>query len=183
MAKFHIRRLPCMFPVVVVLGFILWKWANGSDSADPNLDFRIGSKVFADGSSYCFTSIRKLGNRRSSERLRCFDSSKGTNLAILIILAGDIETNPSPRSQCSLCKKYCKVSDKVIECTDCEKRFHAKCSNSEADGLLKIKTDNRDGIAQTARLIAARAVVLFSMFIRQFSAMVARCGFTMNAHS
>ena len=96
MVKFHVRKLPLIFPVVVVLGFILWKWANGSDSADPNLDCRIGSKVFADGSSHCFTSIRKLGNRRSSERLCRFNSSKGTNLAILIILAGDIETNPGP---------------------------------------------------------------------------------------
>ena len=178
MVKFHVRKLPFIFPVVVVLGFILWKWANGSDSADPNLDCRIGSKVFADGSSHCFTSIRKLGNRRSSERLRRFNSSKGTNLAILIILAGDIETNPGPRSRCSLCKKYCKVSDKVIKCTDCEKRFHAKCSNLGADDLAIVI-----GIAQTARLIAACAVVLFSVFIRQFSAMVARCGFTMNAHS
>ena len=144
MVKFHVRKLPFIFPVVVVLSFILWKWANGSDSADPNLDCRIGSKVFADGSSHCFTSIRKLGNRRSSERLRRFNSSKGTNLAILIILAGDIETNPGPRSRCSLCKKYCKMSDKVIECTDCEKRFHAKCSNLGADDLLKIETGNSD---------------------------------------
>ena len=53
MAKFHVRRLSFIFPVVVVLDFILWKWANGSVSADPNLDCRIGSKVFADGSSHC----------------------------------------------------------------------------------------------------------------------------------
>ena len=139
--------------------------------------------MFADGSSHCFTSIRKLGNRRSSERLRRFNSSKGTNLVILIILAGDIETNPGSRPRCSLCKKYCKVSDKVIECTDCEKRFHAKCSNLGAGDLLKIETGNDDCIAQTARLIAVCAVVLFSVFIRQFSAMVERCGFTMNAHS
>ena len=60
MAKFHVRRLPFMFPVVVVLGFIIWKWANGSDSADPNLDCRIGSKMFADGSSHCFTAYGNL---------------------------------------------------------------------------------------------------------------------------
>ena len=178
MGKFHVRKRPFMIPVVVDLGFILWKWANSSDSADPNLGCRIGSKVFADGPSHCFTSIRKLGNRRSSERLRRFNSPKGTNLAVLIMLAGDIEKKTGPRSRCSLCKKYCKVSDKVIECTDCEKGFHAKCSNLGADYLLKIETGNND-----ARLIAACAVVLFSVFIRQFSAMVARCGFTMNAHS
>ena len=100
----------------------------GTSCLSQNLDCRIGSKVFGDGSSHCFTSIRKLGNR-GSERLRRFNSSKGTNLAILIILAGDIETDPGPRSRCSLCKKYCNVSDKVIECIDSEKRFHAKCSN------------------------------------------------------
>ena len=91
MTKFQVRRAPFMFPVVIDMGFILWKWANGSDSADPNLDCRTGSKVFADGSSHCFTSIRKLGHHRS-----CFNSSKGTNLAILMIMAGDIETNPGP---------------------------------------------------------------------------------------
>ena len=110
-----------MFPVVVVIGFILWKYINGSDSLDPNLDCKVGCKVFADGSSNCFASVRKLGNQRSSERLRCYKSSKATNLAILIILAGDIETNPGPRSKCGLCKKICKVSDKVIECVDCQK--------------------------------------------------------------
>ena len=55
--------------------------------------------------------MRKLGNRRSSEKLHCFNSSKGTNLAILIILAGDIETNPGP--SVVFAKKYCKVSDKM----------------------------------------------------------------------
>ena len=44
MAKFHVSRLIFMFPVVLVLGFILWKWANGSDSADPNLDCRMVAK-------------------------------------------------------------------------------------------------------------------------------------------
>ena len=36
------------------------------------------------------------------------------------------------------------MSDIVIECTDCEKRFHAKCSNLGADDLLKIETGNSD---------------------------------------
>ena len=59
---------------------------------------------------------RKLGKCRSSEGLRSFIPSKGTNLLILIILAGDIEMNPGPRSQCRLCKKYCKASVKSVKC-------------------------------------------------------------------
>lgn len=96
-----------MIPVVLVIGFTLWKWANTdeSDSADPNLEWRIGSEMFANRSLNCFVSIRKLGNNRSSEKLRCFSSSKGTNLAILIILAGDIENNPGPRSKCVFLQK------------------------------------------------------------------------------
>ena len=54
-------------------------------------------------------------------------ASKGINLFILIILAGDIEMNPGPRFQCGLCKKYCKASDRLLECEECEKRFHASC--------------------------------------------------------
>ena len=45
----------------------------------------------------CLTSIRKLGNRRSSEGLRSFKPSKGNNLFIFIILTRDIEMNPGPR--------------------------------------------------------------------------------------
>ena len=82
----------------------------------------------------------KLGNRRSSEGLRSFKPSKGTNLFILIILAGDIEMNPGPRFQCGLCKKYCKASDRLLECEECEKRFHASCSNLSDNELLRIES-------------------------------------------
>ena len=92
-----------MFPVVVGIGFILWKYANGSDSLDPNLYCRISCEMCAYRSAH-YLCIKKLGNHRSSERLKCFKSSNCTNLANLIILAGDIETNPSSRFKRGLCK-------------------------------------------------------------------------------
>ena len=52
--------------------------------------------------------------------------------------------NPGPRFQCGLGKKYCKASDRLIECEECEKRFHASCSNLGDDELLR--TENGDGI-------------------------------------
>ena len=73
---------------------------------------------------------RKLGNRRSSEGLRSFKPSGGTNLLVLIILAGDIEMNPGPRSQCRQCKKYCKATEKVVKCEECRKCFHVSCAKS-----------------------------------------------------
>ena len=63
---------------------------------------------------------------------------------ILVILAGDIETNPGPSSKYDLCKKVCKVSDKVIECVDCEKGYHAKCSDLSVEELIMIENGSND---------------------------------------
>ena len=76
---------------------------NGVDSLSSNQECRIGYRHSHSRVSQCLASIRKLGNRRSSEGLPSFKPSKGTNLFILIILAGDIEMNPGPRFQCGLC--------------------------------------------------------------------------------
>ena len=65
---------------------------NGLDSHGSNQECRTGYKHSHSRVSQCLASIRKPGNRRSSE-----EPSKGTNLFILIILAGDIEMNPGPR--------------------------------------------------------------------------------------
>ena len=54
--------------------------------------------------------------------------------------AGDIEMNPGSRFQCGLCKKYCKASDRLLECEECEKRFHASCSNLGDNELLRIES-------------------------------------------
>ena len=123
----------------LVYGLILWKWMNGVDSLGSNQECRIGYKHSHSRVSHCLASIRKLGNRRSSEGLRSFKPSKGTNLFNLIILAGDIEMNPGPRFQCGLCKN-CKASDRFLECEECEKRFHASCSNLGDDDLLRIES-------------------------------------------
>ena len=48
--------------------------------------------------------------------------------------------NPGPRFQCGLCKKYCKASDRLLECEECEKRFNASCSNLGDNELLRIES-------------------------------------------
>ena len=131
-----------LYKSVLLLGFrlILWKWMNGVDSLGSNQECRIGYKHSHSRVSQCLASIRKLGTRRSCEGLRSFKPSKGTNLFILIILAGDIEMNPGPRFQCGLCKKYCNRHRILFECEECEKRFHASCSNLGDDELLRIES-------------------------------------------
>ena len=126
--------------LLLVFGLFLWKWMNGVDSLGSNQECKIGYIHSHSRVSQCLASIKKLGNRRSSEGLRSFKSSKGTNLFILIILAGDIEMNPGPRFQCGLCKNYCKASDRLLECEECEKRFHASCSNLSDNELLRIES-------------------------------------------
>ena len=65
----------------------------------------IGYKHSHNRISQCLTSIRKLGNRRSSEGLRNFKPSKGRNVFILIILAGDwLQT--FPQQNISVLDKY-----------------------------------------------------------------------------
>ena len=84
---------------------------NGVDSLGSNQECGIGYKHSHSRVSQCLGSIRKLGNRRSSEGLRSFKLSKGTNLFtgtnlfILIILAEDIEMNPGPKVSMWLMQK------------------------------------------------------------------------------
>ena len=133
-------RLLYRSALLLVFGLMFWKWMNGVDSLGSNQGYTIGYKNSQSIISQCLASIRKLGNRRSSGGLRSFKPSKGTNLFILIILAGDIEMNAGPRFQCGLCKKYCKASDRLLECEEREKRFHASCSNLGDDELLRIES-------------------------------------------
>ena len=64
------------------------------DSLGSNQECRIGYRYSHSRVSRCLAGIRKLGNRRSSDGLRSFKPSKGTDLFVLIILAGGIEMKP-----------------------------------------------------------------------------------------
>ena len=74
--------------------------------------------------------------------LRSFKPSRGTKLLVLIILAGDIEMKPGPRSRCRLCKNYCKATDKFVKCDECKKRFHVSCANQVDNESLEFKSGN-----------------------------------------
>ena len=128
--------------LMLVFGLCVWKWTSSVTTLDPNQNCSIGFDGSASGIAHSLACTRKLGKCRSSEGLRSFNPSKGTNLLILIILAGDIEMNPGPRSQCRLCKKYCKASEKSVKCDECEKRFHISCINLEEKELLELESGN-----------------------------------------
>ena len=114
---FHTPK-PCplllRLALLLVFGLCVWKWTTSGDSLDANQDCSIGFGKSVGGISQSLALTRKIGNRRGSEGLRSFNPSKGTNLLILIILAGDIVMNPGPRFQCRTCKKYCKAAEKAV---------------------------------------------------------------------
>ena len=83
-------RLLYKSTLFLVFGLILWKWMNGVKSTYSNQECKIGIKKLTNGVCQCLAYTRKLGNRRSSEGLRSFKPSNGTNLITLLILAGDI---------------------------------------------------------------------------------------------
>ena len=128
--------------LLLVFGLCVWKWTTSGDILDANQDCSIGFGKSVGGIAQSLALTKKIGNRRGSEGLRSFNPSKGTNLLILIILAGDIEMNPGPRFQCRTCKKYCKAAKKAVKCEDCEKRFHASCVNLGPVELQKIESGN-----------------------------------------
>ena len=110
--------------LLLVFGLILWKWMNGVDSLGWNQECRIGYKHSHSRVSQCLT--RKFGNRRSSEGLRSFKPSEGTNLFILIILAGDIEMNPGPRFQCGLSTVRHRIDSLNVRNAKTASKLHAQ---------------------------------------------------------
>ena len=83
-------RLLYRLALVSVLGLIVWKWVNLEHSMDSNQDCGISIGNSPGSLSHFLAYSRKLGKRRSSESLCSFKPSRGTNLLVLIILAGDI---------------------------------------------------------------------------------------------
>ena len=86
---------------MLVLDFVAWKYSCGLGLTSWNSE-RCTS--CGSGLTLYLANARKLGNRKSSEGISFFRPSYGTNLAIMLILAGDIEVNPGPRVQCGVCK-------------------------------------------------------------------------------
>ena len=76
----------------------------GFISMSPVRMMRVSRLVPLEGLKFCRPS-ELLRLPSFTQGLRSFKNSNGTNLLILIVLAGDIEMNPGPRFQCRLCKK------------------------------------------------------------------------------
>ena len=81
-----------------------------------------------------------LGNLEIAEVLRDYVASSPQREQICFSYHPGWGYRNEPKSQvCGLCKKYCKASDR-LKCEECEKRFHASCSNLGDNELLRIES-------------------------------------------
>ncbi len=67
----------------------------------------------------------------SSRGVRERFSSSRHPLFLILMLAGDVESNPGPRVPkypCGMCSKAVKQSDKAVCCDICDQWLHNKCS-------------------------------------------------------
>ena len=72
------------------------------------------------------------------------------------------EQTQVPSLNVDFAKIVCKVSVKIIECVDCEKRFHAKCSYLGIDELITIENGIRDWYCANCKAdcdVCSRAVL------------------------
>ena len=88
---------------------------------------------------------------RSLERLDTFSSlfvdSKGkpirVNFLLLLILSGDIETNPGPptKPQCESCFRTIAINHRFVSCVECESRLHIKCAGVSPNQYNRMQAD------------------------------------------
>ena len=73
------------------------------------------------------TNVRKS----SVINIKCLSKSGSASwLTCILILSGDLETNPGPRSfkyPCGVCSRPCKSNQPSIQCDSCETWIHKKC--------------------------------------------------------
>ena len=110
------------------------------DSLGSNQECRIGYKNSHSRVSQCLAIIRKLGNRRSSEGLRSFKPSKGTNLFFLSTWLGISKWNQVPCFNVAYAKSTVRHRIDSMNVRNAKKRFHASCSKLGDNELLRIES-------------------------------------------
>ena len=62
-----------------------------------------------------------------------------SHLALILILAGDIELNPGHSDKCSVCDKRVLNSHPAIQCDDCELWVHTRCCDISGEEYQRLQ--------------------------------------------
>ena len=85
--------------------------------------------------------------------------------------------------QCGICKKYCKASDRLLECEECEKRFHTSCPNLGDNELWRIESGDGAWYCTNCKADCCLCSGVVLKITKQFGVTVVIWGSIMNAHS
>ena len=71
---------------------------------------------------------------------------KPKHLILLLLLAGDVESNPGPirtaRNKCNICSKTCTKKQRAIQCDSCDQWYHSTCLHMNTP--VYIALENKD---------------------------------------
>ena len=72
--------------------------------------------------------------------------NKQKHIILLLLLAGDIESNPGPtisnKDKCKICTKRCTQKQRAIQCDTCDEWYHASCLHMKTP--IYIALGNKD---------------------------------------
>ena len=89
-----------------------------------------GSNYSISHFSSLLTGLKPLNIRKSALLNLNSGSDSSSWLSALLILSGDLEVNPGPRTfkfPCGVCSRPCKSNQKAIQCDSCNTWLHTKC--------------------------------------------------------
>ena len=117
--------------IITLITLIIFVLIRSNNTLTPDESSEVAAKPF------------ELVNNISS----LFMASKGKpfhlNFFMLLILAGDIETNPGPISKpiCEFCLRTIAKNHRFVKCAECSCKYHIKCADVPPKVYDKMKVD------------------------------------------
>ena len=90
-----------------------------------------------------YITIKKISLNNFKHKI-CRHKQK--HLILLLLLAGDVESNPGPvrtvRDKCNICNKSCTRRQRAIQCDTCDEWYHAACLHMNTPVYMAL--ENKD---------------------------------------
>ena len=121
------------FLFILLFGLLVYNCTYPEDKTHPS---------FCSGSAFsilCPASVKKRSFPLISKPQNVQNS---TYLSLILILSGDIQLNPGPRTPkypCGLCHKACKWTTPCVRCDTCKVYYHQDCMHMPSEIFNNLK--------------------------------------------